>query len=123
MDPFEPGSLGWLLPWAETGEGDVLTPDEALEVFLEWVDARGMELWPHQEDALMDLAVGDSVTVSYTHLDVYKRQVLVQPPGDSWLGRVCERGTIPLAAVRVQRELAHHEHFPTHIGQAQVRCV
>ena len=61
VDPFEPGSLGWLLPWAETGEGDVLTPDEALEVFLEWVDARGMELWPHQEDALMDLAVGDSV--------------------------------------------------------------
>ena len=39
----------------------MLTPDEALEVFLEWVDARGMELWPHQEDALMDLAVGDSV--------------------------------------------------------------
>ena len=37
VDPFEPGSLGWLLPWAETGEGDVLTPDEALEVFLEWV--------------------------------------------------------------------------------------
>ena len=61
VDPFEPGSLGWLLPWAETGEGDVFTPDEALEVFLEWVDARGMELWPHQEDALMDLAVGDSV--------------------------------------------------------------
>ena len=61
VDPFEPGSLGWLLPWAETGEGDVLSPDEALEVFLEWVEARGMELWPHQEDALMDLAVGDSV--------------------------------------------------------------
>ena len=61
IDPFEPGSLGWLLPWAETGEGNVLTPDEALEVFLEWVEARGMELWPHQEDALMDLAVGDSV--------------------------------------------------------------
>lgn len=61
VDPFEPGSLGWLLPWAETGEGDVLTPDAALEVFLEWVESRGMELWPHQEDALMDLAVGDSV--------------------------------------------------------------
>ncbi len=60
-DPFAPGSLGWLLPWAETGEGDLLTPSDALEVFLEWVDARGMELWPHQEDALMDLAVGDSV--------------------------------------------------------------
>ena len=32
VDPFEPGSLGWLLPWAETGEGNVLTPDEALEL-------------------------------------------------------------------------------------------
>ena len=61
VDPFEPGSLGWLLPWAETGEGDVLSPDEALEVFLEWVESRGLELWPHHEDALMDLAVGDSV--------------------------------------------------------------
>ncbi len=60
-DPFAPGSLGWLLPWAETGEGDVLDPSEALEVFLGWVESRGMELWPHQEDALMDLAVGDSV--------------------------------------------------------------
>ncbi|MCI8468561.1 MAG: DUF3516 domain-containing protein [Eggerthellaceae bacterium] len=60
-DPFAPGSLGWLLPWAETGEGDVLTPSEALEVFLDWTASRGMELWPHQEDALMDLAVGDSV--------------------------------------------------------------
>ena len=60
-DPFAPGSLGWLLPWAETGEGDVLDPSEALEVFLGWVESRGLELWPHQEDALMDLAVGDSV--------------------------------------------------------------
>ncbi len=60
-DPFAPGSLGWLLPWAETGEGDVLDPSEALEVFLSWVESRGLELWPHQEDALMNLAVGDSV--------------------------------------------------------------
>ncbi len=60
-DPFAPGSLGWLLPWAETGEGDVLDPSEALEVFLGWVESRGLELWPHQEDALMNLAVGDSV--------------------------------------------------------------
>ena len=60
-DSFAPGSLGWLLPWAETGEGDVLDASEALEVFLGWVESRGMELWPHQEDALMDLAVGDSV--------------------------------------------------------------
>ncbi|WP_172135097.1 RNA helicase [Adlercreutzia sp. ZJ473] len=38
-----------------------LTPDEALERFLDWVDARGIEPWPHQEDALMNLAVGDHV--------------------------------------------------------------
>ncbi len=60
-DPFEPGSLGWRLPWAETGEGDLLDPTEALETFLEWVDDRGIAPWPHQEDALMDLAVGDNV--------------------------------------------------------------
>ena len=82
VDPFEPGSLGWLLPWAETGEGDVLTPDEALEVFLEWVDARGMELWPHQEDALMDLAVGDSRDSGHAH---GLRQVHGGPgPAASW---------------------------------------
>ena len=59
MDPFEPGSLGWLLPWAETGEGDVLTPDEALEVFLEWWTPAAWAVAP--PDALMDLAMGDSV--------------------------------------------------------------
>ncbi|NHM13345.1 DUF3516 domain-containing protein [Eggerthellaceae bacterium zg-886] len=61
IDPFEPGSLAWRLPWAETGEGDLLSPSDALEVFLEWVDDRGVTPWAHQEDALMDLAVGDSV--------------------------------------------------------------
>ncbi len=61
IDPFEPGSLAWRLPWAETGEGDLLSPSDALEVFLEWVDDRGVVPWAHQEDALMDLAVGDSV--------------------------------------------------------------
>lgn len=60
-DPFEPGSLGWRLPWAETGEGDLLSPSDALEVFLDWVADRSIEPWPHQEDALMDLAVGNSV--------------------------------------------------------------
>ncbi len=63
IDPFEPGSLAWRLPWAETGEGDLLSPSDALEVFLEWVDDRGVAPWAHQEDALMDLAVGDSVVL------------------------------------------------------------
>lgn len=40
-----------------------LTPDEALERFLGWVEARGIEPWPHQEDALMNLAVGDHVVL------------------------------------------------------------
>ncbi len=35
--------------------------DEAFEAFLDWVSRRGIELWPHQEDALMDLAAGDNV--------------------------------------------------------------
>lgn len=34
---------------------------EALELFLVWMESRGFELWPHQEDALMDLAVGNHV--------------------------------------------------------------
>ncbi len=63
VDPWEPGSLGWLLPWAETGEGDLMTPDQALETFLTWVEARGIEPWPHQEDALVDLAAGDHVVL------------------------------------------------------------
>lgn len=78
FDAFAPGSLGSLAPswwepedWEEEGkparhpdldETDPwLTADEALERFLEWIDARGIEPWPHQEDALMNLAIGDHV--------------------------------------------------------------
>ncbi|MDO4290795.1 MAG: DUF3516 domain-containing protein [Eggerthellaceae bacterium] len=86
-DAFAAGSLGALAPswWIDdadaagnavdaggesAGAADVpvpaepepwLSPDEALERFLSWVDARGIEPWPHQEDALMNLAVGDHV--------------------------------------------------------------
>ena len=69
-DVFAPGSLGALAPGWWVGEDEDedeaeldpwLSPSDALEVFLEWVDARGIEPWPHQEDALMDLAVGDHV--------------------------------------------------------------
>lgn len=60
------GSLGALSPsWWEPEEGEEpepwLTPDQAFERFLEWCEARGIELWPHQEEALMDLAAGDHV--------------------------------------------------------------
>ncbi len=62
----EHGSLGALAPsWWEPEEGEEpepwLTPDEAFERFLGWCDDRGIELWPHQEEALMDLAAGDHV--------------------------------------------------------------
>ena len=77
-NPLASGSLGELSPswWmptetssesTEDGEASEpaevelepwITPDEAFERFIEWVDARGIEPWPHQEDALMNLAAG-----------------------------------------------------------------
>ena len=59
--PNGTGSLGRLIPWPDEDTYPNIPADEALELFLSWVESRGIELWPHQEDALMDLAVGDSV--------------------------------------------------------------
>ncbi len=63
---IEFGSLGELSPcWWEPEDGSApepwLSPDEAFERFLGWCEARGIELWDHQEEALMDLAAGDHV--------------------------------------------------------------
>ena len=60
------GALGCMAPsWWEPEEGEEaepwLTSDEAFERFLDWTIERGVELWPHQEDALMNLAAGDHV--------------------------------------------------------------
>lgn len=60
------GSLGRLAPswWESDGDAALepwLSADEALDRFLEWVASRGIELWPHQEEALMDLMVGNHV--------------------------------------------------------------
>ena len=62
----EHGSLGALSPsWWEPAEGEEPEPwctaDEAFERFLGWGDERGIDLWEHQEEALMDLAAGDHV--------------------------------------------------------------
>ena len=62
------GSLGALAPsWYEPEDGAEpepwLSSDEAFERFLGWCDERGIELWPHQEEALMDLAAGDHVVL------------------------------------------------------------
>ncbi|MEE8724375.1 MAG: DUF3516 domain-containing protein [Atopobiaceae bacterium] len=40
---------------------DDLDPDEALDVFLDWTSRQGLSLWPHQQEALLDLAAGDHV--------------------------------------------------------------
>lgn len=61
------GSLGRLAPsWWEPEEDEVepepwLSAEDALDRFLTWISSRGIELWPHQEEALMDLMVGDHV--------------------------------------------------------------
>lgn len=62
----EHGSLGALSPsWWEPAEGvepePWCTADEAFERFLAWCYERGIDLWEHQEEALMDLAAGDHV--------------------------------------------------------------
>lgn len=66
-DASASASLGRLAPsWWEPDDDDAepepwLTADEALDRFLDWAASRGIELWSHQEEALMDLMVGDHV--------------------------------------------------------------
>ena len=57
---LEPGELGALAYHLYDTKPD-LTDEEAFEAFTEWVAGRGIELWPHQEEALMSLMVGDHV--------------------------------------------------------------
>ena len=57
--PNAPGSLGRLIPWPDEETYPNLPGEEALDLFLGWVESRGIELWPHQEEALLSLAAGD----------------------------------------------------------------
>ena len=59
-DPFAPGSLGMLAPNFSEGE-EPFEGEEALELFMEWLEARDVELWDHQEEALLSLAMGNHV--------------------------------------------------------------
>lgn len=66
FDAHAPGSLGALAPsWWEPTDGEEaepwLTAEDAYGRFLEWVEARGIEPWPHQEEALFALAAGSNV--------------------------------------------------------------
>ena len=58
--PNGPGSLGRLAPdWSEVDPHEPL--EDSLERFLGWCESRGIELWDHQEEALLDIAAGDNV--------------------------------------------------------------
>ena len=66
IDALAHGSLGQLAPsWWEPVEGEEAEPwldaEGAYARFLEWVEARGIEPWPHQEEALFALAAGSNV--------------------------------------------------------------
>ena len=52
----EPGELG-ALACKLYDENPNLTEEEAYEAFIGWVESRGIELWPHQEEALMSIMV------------------------------------------------------------------
>ncbi len=54
-------SLGRLIPWPDDDSYADIPADEALDLFLEWCESRGIELWDHQEEALLDLASGSHV--------------------------------------------------------------
>ena len=59
--PNGQGSLGRLVPWPDDETFANIDPEEALDLFLGWVESRGIELWDHQEEALLDIASGDHV--------------------------------------------------------------
>lgn len=61
LGPNGPGSLGCLIPWPDDETYPNIPAEDALELFLGWVESRGMQLWNHQEEALLDIAAGDHV--------------------------------------------------------------
>ena len=66
-DAEEYGSLGALADelWNRDSDGaDPATAEDALEAYLQWCSGRGIDLWPHQEDACLALAAGDHVILS-----------------------------------------------------------
>ena len=65
-DEKEYGSLGRLAPeWDGDGRERNLTADDIYERFFGWVeDVKGIEPWPHQEEAIMDLLAGDHVILN-----------------------------------------------------------
>ena len=53
-----PAPLADLIP--ETGYRH---PDDALDAFLAWVTARGLTLYPHQEEAILEIFAGHHIVL------------------------------------------------------------
>ena len=49
-----------LAPRPAAGAG----PDAAYDAFTEWVDGEGLELYPHQEEAVLELLGGSNVVLA-----------------------------------------------------------
>src|SRR5262245_13847599 len=45
-------------------EGATLDPDELFDAFADWADGRGLRLYPHQEEALIEIVSGANVILS-----------------------------------------------------------
>ena len=60
------GSLGRLAPeWDGDERARNLTADDIYERFFDWaIDVKGIEPWPHQEEAIMDILAGDHVILN-----------------------------------------------------------
>ncbi|MDO4403646.1 MAG: DUF3516 domain-containing protein [Atopobiaceae bacterium] len=61
-EPFEYASLALLAPYADD-EDFPLPAEDALERYITWCEARGLDLWEHQQDALMGIAMGSHVVL------------------------------------------------------------
>ena len=63
-DAGAPASLGARIPWPEEPDAwPDIDPGDAFDLFLDWTFERGIELWPHQEDACLALAAGEHVVL------------------------------------------------------------
>ncbi|MCH4053459.1 MAG: DUF3516 domain-containing protein [Atopobiaceae bacterium] len=57
----EEASLGQLIPWPDDEHFPSIDPADALDLYLGWLEAQGIEPWDHQTEALLDVAAGDHV--------------------------------------------------------------
>lgn len=57
------GGLGLLADslWDAASDEEPVDPDEALMAFIGWMEDRGIQVWSHQEEALMSLMMGNHV--------------------------------------------------------------